>query len=146
MAEDPMEKLLHQVGEIFKIIEEGKTKDFEKNITPEITARLENLKELFDQFNEANRQVFEEAGSSIQALQKIVQSPPDTLEIRWRKLFEFSKNLRNDLERSRLQNNLSADTIRKDQPFDQAKQMKDEVRKRQKKFKQMGGGQDYMRL
>lgn len=146
MADDQLERLLHQIAEMFKVIEEGKTKDFEKNITPEITARLENLKDIFQQFSEANRQVFEEAGSSIQALQRIVQQPPDTLEMRWRKLFEFSKNLRNDLERARMQNNLSSDAVRKDQPFDSAKQKKDEIRKRQKKFKQMGGGQDYMRL
>ncbi len=147
MAEEqPLDKLLHQIGEMFKLIEENKDKDFEKNVTPEVTERLETLKDLFDQFNVSNRKVWEEAGSSVQALHKTVLMPSDTIEVRWHRLFEFSKNLKRDVEKVRFQNNLSSDAIRKDQPFDKTKQKKDEIKKRKKKFKQMGGDADWMRL
>ena len=132
-----LEHMLNQLADIFKIVEEGKTKPLDERVTPEIRAHLEQLKKVIDQFVELNAQVFSSGGVSESDLKKIIDTPPPSMSAKQKRVIEFSKKLKKDVDNAKAS---LVETAPKEKiMYNKEKQSAEDVAKRKKKFKRMGG-------
>ena len=134
---NPLEHMLNQLADIFKMVEEGKTKPLGEKVTPEIKAHLEELKKIVDQFDELNTQVFSSGGVSESDFKKIIDNPPASMPAKQKKIIEFSKKLKKDVELAKKQ--LRQAPSEEKLMYNKDKQTSEDIAKRKKKFKRMGG-------
>lgn len=144
MAEDnPIEKMIHQIADMYALVKEYKGKEISANFTPELRERLENLKIAIETFAKLNKEMFASAGISEEDLKKLVENPPETLDKRTREAIEFSKNLKKEIESDRLRLNLSDEAQKPDSSNEKTKSP---ANQRKKKFKRVGGDGDWIPL
>ncbi len=132
---DPLEKMLHELADLFKLVDENKDKPIHERVTPEIQARIDQLKGFVDKFSELNMSTFNAGGISKTELEQVIKNP-SSLNPKQKKIMEFSKKLKAEVEAARLQLQ-AAKTV--DETVSVDKQKADEIAKRKKKFKRVGG-------
>lgn len=140
--ENPLERMLNELAELFKMVEEGKTKPLNEIVTPELKARLAHAKNLVDKYAELNAQVFKSAGLSEKDINRMIEQPSANLTPKQKKVLEFSKKLKIEVETARIE--LTA-TPEVKPMYSKDKQKAEDIAKRKKKFKRMGGT-DWMPL
>lgn len=144
MAEDnPIEKMIRQIADMYTLIKEYKGQEISANFTPELRERLENVKIAIETFAKLNKEMFASAGISEEDLKNLVENPPETLDKRTREAIEFSKNLKKEIESDRLRLSLSEGAQR---PASSDEKTKSSANQRKKKFKRVGGDGDWIPL
>lgn len=140
--ENSIEQMLNELAELFKMVDEGKTKPLDEIVTPELKARLAHAKTLVDKYAELNAQVFKSAGLSENEIKKMIDQPSPNLTPKQKKVLDFSKKLKKEVEAARIELTATPDV----KPmFNKDKQKAGDALKRKKKFKRMGGT-DWMPL
>ncbi len=134
--ENYLEKMLNQLAELFKIVEEAKGKPVAERVTPEIQERLDRAKELVEKFAELNKKAFESAGLKEENLNQLVKFPAASLPAKNKKLLDFAKKLKADVENAKTQ--LSTESASDGLMYSKDKQKVEEIQKRKKKFKRIG--------
>jgi uncharacterized membrane-anchored protein YhcB (DUF1043 family) len=142
--ENPLEKLLNQIADLFKMIEDAKGKPISERVTPEIRERLDKLKELVDKYAQVNAEFFHKAGVKEEDLQKTLLSGSSNLSPKQQKVIDFSKRLKKEVEQARRQ--LIVAKPEDKLIYNQDKQNASDIAKRKKKFKRMGGGGNWVPL
>lgn len=134
---DPLERMLNELAELFKLVDENKHKPIHETVTPEIQARLQQLKEIVNTYSDVNKTVFEGSGVKQSDLDQIIKYSSPKLSPKQKKILEFSKKLKADVEAAKDQLRASSGT--ENAQFSSTKQSAEDVAKRKKKFKRVGG-------
>jgi hypothetical protein len=142
--ENPLERMLNQLADLFKMVEDAKEKPLAERITPEIRARLDHVRELVEKFSQVNADFFQKAGVKEEDLQKTILGNTPNLSPKQKKVIEFSKKLKKEVEIARRQ--LITATPEEKLMYNLDKQTASDIAKRKKKFKRMGGGGNWMPL
>lgn len=131
-----LEKMLNQLADLFKMVEEHQGKPIAERITPEIRERLDHAKELVEKFTELNKKAFESAGLKEENLTQMVKFPAASLPAKNKKLLDLAKKLKADVENAKMQ--LSVQSDNEGMIYNKDKQNAEEIQKRKKKFKRIG--------
>lgn len=137
---DYLERMLHELSDLFKMVDDKKDQGISSKITPEIQKRLDHVKEMVEKFSDLNAQAFESAGITEEQLRRMVENPSPDLSDKEKRLLEFSKTLKTEVEAAKLQLELIKETSGSIYDADRRdKTKKQEIKERKKKFKRLGG-------
>ncbi|HRD55319.1 MAG TPA: hypothetical protein PLC42_02870 [Parachlamydiaceae bacterium] len=140
MAEkDYLEKMLQQLAELLRMIQDNQGKPLGDKVTPQIKIRIAALKEFVAKFSELNHKAFESGGLKEEDLEKLIKVPSPSLSEKEKKLLDFSKKLREEAES--IQRDLATHKEAKESIYDKNKtqKTKKDISERKKKFKRLGG-------
>lgn len=133
---DYLEKMLHQIADIFKLIEDNRGKSIHDKLTPELKARLDNIKDVVGKFAELNTKAFEASGLNEEQLEKMVRNPTPSLSEKELRILNLAKKIKTEIEHAKMQ--LAMQKKNESSLFDKD-QKNEDPKKRKKKFKRLGG-------
>lgn len=139
MAEnDYVEKMLQQLAELVRLIQDNHGKPLGSKVTPALKARISALKEFVAKFSDLNKKAFESGGFKEGDLEKLIKTPAPNLSLKEKKLLDFSKKIREEAES--IKRDLSTHKEPQGSIYDKSgKQKAKDISERKKKFKRLGG-------
>jgi len=145
---NPIESLMDQIAGMYSFIEKNKLK--EVNMTPELQQQLDGLGQAVKSFVQLNEDMLKDAGANFAELEKLVETLPATLTPKLGKTLKFSKTLKSQIDQMRREMTIAALEQDKYSFLDRSKESKEvrkeDIQKRKKKFKNMGGDKKWLKM
>lgn len=143
--QNPIENLLDQIAELLKFAEKNAGKPLNRKNTPEIEQQLHQLEDLVAQFDQLTQEQIKLSGITDEEIKKTF-SDPTTVSQQNKQIMNRSLDLARDATFLKIALKSAIDQIKKGLATPDKETKKKDVRKRQKKFKQMGGDSKWMPL
>lgn len=141
--ENPLDKLLDQIGDLLKIIKDNEEKPLSSPIPPEVDLILSKLEMEVSLLGDAQQKVFTQSGITDEEINVMIQEGGKEGGARTQYFFDRARTL--DQDAREINASLSSSLLMKDKQIGK-KNPEQLMKERKKKFKRVGGDKGWIPL
>lgn len=140
---NPFENIFYRIEELLKIIDDAQHIKFSQTLPTGVEEALQAIEKDVALFSKLNEDAFIKAGLNSSEIKELSNKTPVNLSLKSKRIFQLGEKLKLELNRKKL--SFSHAKNRKKMGLDEKDPLKSAL-KRKKRFKGMGGDQNWIPL